>query len=185
MFCFRQQPFYSTVIVWIKFDAWNQVSTAVARRLKQALVESLSNDDGDVNENGKKAKSLDWQNNNFARASRSVCTFLCCHCTYTTWQCLISLSVENMNTRQQLYFSFLEFRYSLLGFNFRKNCQHLTNFNNKMPNKRDKVWRSATSLFTWRFRSRRHRCCLSSLKGHFKKWRRADSNFIALISSRY
>ena len=167
MFCFRQQPFYSTVIVWIKFDVWNQVSTAVARRLKQALVESLSNDDGDVNENGKKAKSLDWQNNNFARASRSVCTFLCCHCKYTTWKCLISLFVENMNTRQQLYFSFPEFRYSLLEFNFRKNCQHLTNFNNKMPNKRDKVWSSATSRFTWRFRSRRRRCCLSSLKRSF------------------
>ena len=31
---------------------------------------SLSNDDVDVNENGKKAIGLDWQNNNFARASR-------------------------------------------------------------------------------------------------------------------
>ena len=31
---------------------------------------SLSNDDGDGNENGKKAIGLDWQNNNFARASR-------------------------------------------------------------------------------------------------------------------
>ena len=31
---------------------------------------SLSNDDGDVNENGKKAKGLDWQNNSSARASR-------------------------------------------------------------------------------------------------------------------
>ena len=30
---------------------------------------SLSNDDGDVNENGKKATGLDWQNNNFACAS--------------------------------------------------------------------------------------------------------------------
>ena len=29
----------------------------------------LSNDDGDVNENGKKAISLDWQNNSSARAS--------------------------------------------------------------------------------------------------------------------
>ena len=28
---------------------------------------SLSNDDGDLNENGKKAVGLDWQNNNFAR----------------------------------------------------------------------------------------------------------------------
>ena len=33
---------------------------------------SLSNDDGDSdgNDNGKKAMGLDWQNNNFARASR-------------------------------------------------------------------------------------------------------------------
>ena len=31
---------------------------------------SLGNDDGDVNENAKKAIGLDWQNNNFARASR-------------------------------------------------------------------------------------------------------------------
>ena len=30
---------------------------------------NLSNDDGDVNENGKKAIGLDWQNNNFARAA--------------------------------------------------------------------------------------------------------------------
>ena len=36
------------------------------------LKESLGNDDGNGtgNENGKKAIGLDWQNNNFARASR-------------------------------------------------------------------------------------------------------------------
>ena len=34
------------------------------------MLGSLSNDDEDVNENSKKAKGLDWQNNNFARASR-------------------------------------------------------------------------------------------------------------------
>ena len=34
------------------------------------LIGSLSKDDGDVNENGKKAIGLDLQNNNFARASR-------------------------------------------------------------------------------------------------------------------
>ena len=35
------------------------------------IIGSLSNDDGDVNENGKKAIGFwDWQNNNFARASR-------------------------------------------------------------------------------------------------------------------
>ena len=37
---------------------------------------SLSNDDGDGNENGKKAIGLDWQNNNFARASRFFVYFL-------------------------------------------------------------------------------------------------------------
>ena len=31
---------------------------------------SLSNDEGDGNENGNKVIGLDWQNNNFARASR-------------------------------------------------------------------------------------------------------------------
>ena len=34
------------------------------------MLGSLSKDDGDVNENDKKAIGLDWQNNNFARASR-------------------------------------------------------------------------------------------------------------------
>ena len=38
--------------------------------------ELLSNDDGDGNENGKKAIVLDWQNNNFARASRVFVHFL-------------------------------------------------------------------------------------------------------------
>ena len=33
-------------------------------------IRSLSNDDVDGNENSKKAIGLDWQNNNFARASR-------------------------------------------------------------------------------------------------------------------
>ena len=36
---------------------------------------SWDNDDGDVNDNGKKAISLDWLNNNFARASRFFVTF--------------------------------------------------------------------------------------------------------------
>ena len=40
------------------------------------ILRSLSNDDGDVKENGKKAIGLDWQNNNFARASRFFVHFL-------------------------------------------------------------------------------------------------------------
>ena len=37
---------------------------------------SFSKDDVDGNENGKKALGLDWQNNNFARASRVFVHFL-------------------------------------------------------------------------------------------------------------
>ena len=35
-------------------------------------------------------------------------------------KCLITRFVENVNTRQQLYFSFPELRYSLLEFNSKK-----------------------------------------------------------------
>ena len=55
------------------------------------------------------------------------------------------------------------FLWILLEFNFCKNCQHLTNWTRW--NKRSKVWSSATSLFKWRFRSRRHWCCLSFPRG--------------------
>ena len=38
--------------------------------------ESVSNDDGDGNKNGKKPMGLDWHNNNFARRSRYLYIFL-------------------------------------------------------------------------------------------------------------
>ena len=45
----------------------------------------LSNDDGGSGkEKDKKAIALDWQNKNFARASRFFCTFLCRRCMTTT-----------------------------------------------------------------------------------------------------
>ena len=37
---------------------------------QSTTIERMNNDDGDGKENGKKAIGLDWQNNNFARASR-------------------------------------------------------------------------------------------------------------------
>ena len=60
-------------------------------------------------ERQKGVKGLDRQNNNSARVSR---TFLCRHCTTTTWKCLISHFVANVNTRQ-LYFLFLNFNIQL------------------------------------------------------------------------
>ena len=78
-------------------------------------------------------------------------------------QCLISRFVEDVNTRQRLSFSFPQLWYSPLEFNSRRICQHLTNGTGW--NKRDNVWSSANSLFKWRFRSRRHYCCVRSLLG--------------------
>ena len=40
------------------------------RNVRSLTLGSLTNDDGDGNENGTKAIGFDWQNNNFARASR-------------------------------------------------------------------------------------------------------------------
>ena len=51
-------------------------ATVVEKVLDNKKRELLSNDDGDGNENGKKAIVLDWQNNNFARASRFFVHFL-------------------------------------------------------------------------------------------------------------
>ena len=129
----------------------------------RSLLARLSNDDGDVNENGIKLS------NRFRLAKQQLCTcitlfctFLCRHCMTTTCKCLINFLWRTCTqTRQWLSSSFSELRYSLLEFNSRKNCQHLTNRTRK--NKRDKVWSSVTSFFKWRFRSRRHRCCSKEL----------------------
>ena len=48
------------------------------------------------------------------------CTWLCRHCTTTTWKCPISRIVEDVNTKQRLCFSFPELRYPLSEFNSRK-----------------------------------------------------------------
>ena len=94
----------------------------------------------------------------FRLAKQQICTcitlfstFLCRHCTTTTWNFLFSRFVEDVNTRQRPSFSFTELRYSLLEFNSRKICHYLTNWT--AWSKRDKVWLSANSLFKWRFRS--------------------------------
>ena len=63
---------------------------------------SLSNNDGDGNENGEKAIGLDCgQNNNFARASRSFVHFFAVFARFARF-------VEDRNTKQQFSFSFSE-----------------------------------------------------------------------------
>ena len=73
-------------------------------------VGSLGNDNGDGNESGKKAIGLDKQiNDNFARASRFFCTFLCRHYDYDVKVPNFTFVAGDGNTRQRLSFSFLNF----------------------------------------------------------------------------
>ena len=117
--------------------------------LLQEVLGNLSNDDRDVNKNGKKAIRFDWQNNDSARASRFFVRFF---------------AVTTLLRRENAYFHVLwrtwtqdhDFLFLLLNFDTvsknwtpEKHCQHLTNW--ARWNKRDKVWSSATSLFKWRF----------------------------------
>ena len=75
------------------------------------LLGSLSNNDG--NENGKYALVFDWQNNNFARASRFFCTFICRHWTTTRWNFLITHFMRDVKTREKFSVSFSNLRYSI------------------------------------------------------------------------
>ena len=59
----------------------------------------------------KNCNSLTRQNNSFARVSSITlfCTFLCCHCTTTTWKCLISRFVKNVSKQWQNFLLFVNF----------------------------------------------------------------------------
>ena len=69
---------------------------------------SFSNDNGDSNENIKKAipmfRLAKWQ---LCMCITLFCTFLCRHCMTTTWKCLISFSMEMLTSNNELFFLFL------------------------------------------------------------------------------
>ena len=121
---------------------------------------SLSNDDGDGNKNGKRAKGLDKQNNNFARSSCFFCTFLCRRCTTMTWKWLISRFVEDGNTRQQLSFSFPELWCSPSEFSSKKIANLWRIHRDGISAIKFEAARIHFLTWTWRFRSRRRRCYL-------------------------
>ena len=125
---------------------------------------SLSNDDGDDNENGKKAMGLDKRE--WARSLSLGLDSFGKTTTLHVYQAFFYISLPSLHDynvkvpdftfcrgrerRQWLSFSFAELWYSLLEFNSTEICQHLTNWTSW--NKRDKVWSSANSLIELRFR---------------------------------
>ena len=72
-----------------------------------SLFLSLSNDDGDGNENGKKKQLAYISKTTTLHVHHASCTFLCRRCTTTTLKCLISRFVEDVDTRQGATFFFL------------------------------------------------------------------------------
>ena len=103
------------------------------------------------------------KSNWFRLAKQQLCTCTTFFCTFNFFAVSARLrrETQDVKTRQRLSVSFPEFWCSLLKFYSKKYCQHLTKWTRW--NKRDKVWSSETSLFMWRIRGRRRRCCLSSL----------------------
>ena len=83
------------------------------------------------------------------------------HCTTRTWKCLISRFVEDVNTRRRLSFSFSWTLVQSFRIQLHKKLPTSDELN-EMEQARHSL-KSANSLFKWRFRSRRCRCCLSSL----------------------
>ena len=74
--------------------------------------QAVSNDDGNGKRERQKRNRLNRNKNNFARASRFFV-----HCTLTTtWKCLISCFVEDVNIRQRLSFPFPELLCHFLEF---------------------------------------------------------------------
>ena len=69
-------------------------------------VGSFNNDECDGNESAKKAMGL-LSKTTTARASHPFCTFLYRHCAATTWKCLISRFMEDVNNDDEFFFLFL------------------------------------------------------------------------------
>ena len=120
------------------------------------IIGSWSNDDGDINENRKKAISVDWQNNSSARASHFFSTF---------FAITAQLRCENASYFHVLWKTWTQHNdFLFLFLNF--DTVFWTRWN-----MRDKVWSWVTLLFKWHFHSHRCHCCLNSLKNHVDaKW---------------
>ena len=86
---------------------------------------TLRSNDADGNEKVKK-KRFNKQNNNFARASHFFCTFLSRFYMTTTWKCLISRFMEDVNKQRRNFISLSELGYGHLKFSFRRVRPHLT-----------------------------------------------------------
>ena len=135
-FCFVRGPLRwltaakHTIVSWL-------LNFRIRLFLKSAVMQWPEWRLGERQKRNRFAKSC-WQNNNFVRASRFFVHFF----AVTTWlrheNARITHFVENVNTRQQLFFFSWTLIQSFTTNYSRKNWQHLMNWTRW--NKPDKVW---------------------------------------------
>ena len=99
---------------------WCSVKTLSARRGQ------FSNDDGDSNENVKKVIGLHSKQKTTLHVHHSFCTFLCRHCTTTTWKCVIFRFMEVVNKRRWIFLSLSKLECGPQKINSREIRLHLT-----------------------------------------------------------
>ena len=72
--------------------------------LPSLVLGTLRSNDGDGNGNATKAIGLSSKQQ-FCTCITLFCTFLCRHCTTTTWKCLISRCTEEVHKRRRNFLS--------------------------------------------------------------------------------
>ena len=103
-------------------------STIWWSRQPTVTVKSLSNDNGDVNKNGKRRSRFNKPNNNFTRAPHYFVHFFTVAERLQRKKCLISARSRTRTQDFNFLFLYMNFgKAGLLEFNSRNICQHLTN----------------------------------------------------------
>ena len=120
------------------------------------LIGSFSNDDGDGNEDVKK-QQVYYAKQQLCTCITRFCTFLYRPCTTTTWKCLISSFMDDVNKRRRISFSLSKLECGPQEINSREIRLHLPFSANW--NKHDKDWKNGNSFKNWRFRCRCRRRC--------------------------
>ena len=92
--------------IWTQSPVSRLVLNCFCYREMYQLIGSLSNNDGDGNEDGKKAVGLDQQNDNFARASRFFAHFFAVAARLQRESASISRFVEDAEHKTTTFFFF-------------------------------------------------------------------------------
>ena len=104
-------PFAHTTF-WIRFKPLlsRQESLLVPGNIWY-LIGTLRSDDGDCNGNATITIGL-ISKTTILHVHHAFCTFLCRHCTTTTWKCLMSRCTEEVHKRRRDFLSLSELGYS-------------------------------------------------------------------------